>query len=165
MTPQKAGVAGIRIIERSFMRSAFTLIEIAIASVVLIVGLSAALSMLLIGLDWGREINLKTNVINTARAVVDDPKLIDSSADSTIHNSIEGYVNGLFVVRTADPYQQHIWTGESRSGWQDTTFDVNDLPGFYANVTVEVWEGVVAGDKSTGNKVFTMKGKYYEAQP
>lgn len=147
------------------MHKAFTLVEIAIASVVLIVGLSAALSLLLVGLDWGREINLNTNVINTARAVLDDVQLINASANPTTHEVVEGYVNGLYAVRTSEPYMQEIWTGDSRNQWQERTFDVSNLPGFYANITVEIWEGVVGGNKSTGNKIFEIRGKYYEAQP
>ncbi len=147
------------------MRKAFTLIEIAIASVVLIVGLSAALSLLLVGLDWGREINLNTNVINTARASIDDVHLIDPSASTTAFETVEGYVNGLYVVRSAEAYEQEIWTGDSRSGWQQRSFDISGLPGFYANITVEIYEGVVGGDKMTGSKIFEMRGKYYEAQP
>ena len=147
------------------MNKAFTLVEIAIASVVLIIGLSAAVSLLLVGLDWGRDINLKTNVINTARAVLDDVKLIDSSATSTAHEVKEGYVNGLYVVRTAEPYEMEVWTGASRDGWKQHSFDTTGLPGFYAQITVEVWEGVVGGNKSTGSKVFELQGMYHEVQP
>ncbi len=145
-------------------RNAFTFIEIAVAMVVLMVGLTASLSLMFVGLDWGRDIHLKTSVVNTTRAVIDDPLMLDVNADPLAYEKVEGYVNGLYLIREATPFQETVWTGASRSGWQDQVHDVTNLPGFYANVKVEAYIGVVGSDISTGEKVFEMIGFYYEAQ-
>lgn len=148
---------------RPGMRNAFTFVEVAIAMVVLVVGLTAILSLLFVGLDWGREIRMRTTVVNTARAALDDPLLVSSSANPAAYEKVEGYVNGLYVVRDAVEYSEDKWMGASRGGRVLTTYDLADLPGFYANVKVEVYEGVTGGVLSTGNKVYEINGAYYYA--
>ncbi len=144
-------------------RCAFTFIEVAIATLVLVVGITSALSLLFVGLDWGHEVHLRTSVVNTARAALDDPLLVDSSANPTGYEVVEGYVNGLYIVREATVYEEDKWMGASRGGRVTQTHDVTGLPGFYANVKVEVYEGVVASDITSGSKVYELNGAYFRA--
>ena len=162
-TALRVGAVGTRITSGLLMRTAFTFIEVAISMVVLVVGLTAVLSLLFVGLDWGREIHLRTSVINTARAAIDDPLLVDPAADPIVLGTVTGYVNGLFVVREATEYAEDRWMGAARGGRLLQTFDVTGLPGFYAKIKVEVYEGVLAANIATGNKVYEVSGVYYRA--
>ncbi|MFW5829874.1 MAG: type IV pilus modification PilV family protein, partial [Planctomycetota bacterium] len=83
-------------------RHGFTLIEVQIAALVLLVGIAATLSLVLTGMAWGQEVRRNTLAMVTARTALVDPLLIDPAADLSRPDTIAGRVNGFYVVRASE---------------------------------------------------------------
>ncbi|MFW5828888.1 MAG: type IV pilus modification PilV family protein [Planctomycetota bacterium] len=89
------------------MRSAFTLVEVAIAMAVLVIGLSAATGVYITGLRWASETRHQYTATKTAGLVVQDARLLRAGLRSEApagydngHDDAQGWLNGYYCVRT-----------------------------------------------------------------
>ena len=144
----KVGKVGSRLMRH---RSAFTLIEISVSILVLAVGLTAILSMIYMGLDWGKDIRNKTLAIETLRTVMEDAAIIDDTKDND-DAEVRGYVNGFYVIR-------RVSAGLDQHGnLINPSFD-----GDFRDVRVELYAGVLPGkDESTGTLLWNLKAALHE---
>lgn len=92
-------------------RQAFTLIETTLAMAVLIIGLTAIVSVYMVSLQWIEEIRVDLTALQTGRVVLADAGvLMDDNNDrkglSNLEPEAKGWVNDYFVVRTVEtpPY-------------------------------------------------------------
>ncbi len=77
--------------QRNF-RSAFTLVEVLIALIILSLGLLSVLGLVLAGSREGKAAMALATAYSTARSVLYDPAILDAA----------GYVNGYYAVRTIE---------------------------------------------------------------
>ena len=139
----------------SKQRAAFTLIEIAISILVLVVGLAASMSMISLGLDWGRDVRINTMAIETLRTAVNDATVIDDSKDN-LDPDVRGHVNGFYIIRKREPGTVH---GDA----SNTAIDGDKHAGSFSNIDASVYYGVPAGgDETDGELVWQVQTKIYE---
>ncbi|MFW5828979.1 MAG: hypothetical protein ACOCXA_01845 [Planctomycetota bacterium] len=123
-------------------RSAFTLVEIALALAVLLVGLTAVTSVYLTGLRWGGEVRHGMSVMRYVHDVANDPRLLTESPGAepvgdagTIPSS--GWYNGYYFVRARQEVAPEDWPILSGGTRYETLISV------YAG---EWFDGVSAAD-------------------
>lgn len=82
-------------------RTAFTLVEVLLAMLVVGLGLLAVVAMTVWGTREGTKAIAMATAYSTARTVMYDPTLVDAAA-TVADPSVTGYLNGYFVVRTIE---------------------------------------------------------------
>ena len=122
---------------RNQQRSAFTLLEIALAIGILSIGLTAIVSVYMLALSWTEEIRVNLTALKTGRAVLADAGILMDEQRNSLGFSngdaeAKGWANNYFIVRTID-------TSKSVALENDA--------GTYVNVKVEVYSG---GNDSDG---------------
>ncbi len=93
---------------RQQLRTAFTLLEVALSIGVFVVGLTAVVSVYMVSLNWAEEIRVDLTALQTARVVIADAGVITNKDDSNAGCSnrdteAKGWVNDYYVVRRYDP--------------------------------------------------------------
>ena len=131
----------------------FTLIEISTAILVLVVGMVSALTLIMTGLDWGKDVRYQTVAIETVRAALYDADIIEDGQPHTAAE-VKGYVNGFYVVR------------RSGAGTDEIGGPINsDLSGDFTDVELEVYAGVLPGnDETSGTLVWKVSSKIYHPE-
>ena len=119
------------------LRSAFTLLEVALSIGVLVVGLTAIVSVYMVSLNWAEEIRVDLTALQTARVVLADAGVLTNKDDTNAgcdnpDTEAKGWVNDYFMLRSYDPAL--------------TTTLPNDA-GDYVQVRVQVYYG---GDNTDG---------------
>ena len=122
---------------RSQQRAAFTLLEVALAIGVLVVGLTAVVSVYMVSLNWAEEIRVDLTALQTARVVMADAGVLTNKDDtnagySNRDTTAMGWVNDYFVLRSYDPAQTTVLPNNG---------------GNYVHVKVQVYYG---GDNTDG---------------
>ena len=91
------------------VRSAFTLLEIAVSIGVITIGLTAAVVVYFTGVRWANDAKLNYTAYATARSVYNnaiilktDPNFVDTDPADNLQDSCKGYLNGFYVVRTVE---------------------------------------------------------------
>ena len=56
--------------------NAFTLVEIAISMTILVIGLTAALSLMMVGINWATDAKINYTAIDAAQSVIDNPSIL-----------------------------------------------------------------------------------------
>ena len=136
---------------RVHQRGGFTLIEVTLAMMIIFFGVTSAVTMFLIGLQWSTEVNVRIIAIETASSAIENVKYIDPSATLDA-DLVEGAVNGFYVVRER----------EDASG-VFAPADKNAHEGRFDRVTVSVYADVLGDDYVNGTLVYAMSAdKYFE---
>jgi len=130
-----------------------TLVEIAIAILVLFVGVTASVSMVLTGLKWGYDIRDNTLAVETARTAFEDATLIDPGATNR-DPTVEGFVNGFYVIRDVSPS-----TGPAAPA------NPSALGGYLENVRVRIYSDVRNGNVAEGKLLWDVAFDRWEAKP
>lgn len=133
-------------------RSGLTLIELAIAILVLFVGITASVSMVLTGLKWGYDIRDNTLAVETARTALADATVIDETATNR-DASVSGFVNGFWVVREVAPAALDV-----------APKDPSKLSGHFEHVRVQVYSDVRDGNVAEGKLLWDIGFDRYEPE-
>ena len=88
-------------------RSAFTLLEVALAIAVLSVGLTAVVSLYMVSLKWAEEIRIDLTALQSGRMALNDAGVLMNDDYSYCGHSnadaeAKGYVNDYYIVRSYD---------------------------------------------------------------
>lgn len=83
------------------LRTAFTLVEVLLALLLVGLGLISVLAMTVWGTREGTKAIAMATAYSTARSALYDPVIIDPAATLSDPN-VTGYVNGYFVIRTIE---------------------------------------------------------------
>ena len=135
-------------------RAAFTFIEIAVSIAILVIGITASMSLLITGINWATEAKINFSATDAAETVLYNPRFmarVSRPADPTpvnpgfMDNQIKGYFNGYFFVRTVDTTSVKTVTHNG---------------GTTARVRVEGYHG---GDDQDGEKVVDFYARIYIA--
>lgn len=136
------------------IRSGFTFIEIAVSIAILVIGITASMSLLITGINWATEAKINFSATDAAETVLYNPRFmakVSRPADPIpvnpdfMDNQIKGYFNGYYFVRTLD------------------ASSVKTIPnngGSTARVRVEAYHG---GDDQDGEKVVDFYARIYIA--
>ena len=141
-----------------YLRSAFTLVEVAISITILVIGLTAAMSLLVVGVGWATDAKVNYTAIDAAQSIIDNPGILakvhaqlppTSSEDSSdpitpLTNVCSGYFNGYFFVRTIVAAVENL----------------PDSGGTYMTVRIEGYHG---GDDQLGTKVVDYHSRVFVA--
>jgi len=102
----------------------FTLVEVLACVLILTLGLAAATSLMFYGLRLAAKAHAKSIGMATALSVLVDPAPLQPANPlwSVSGNTVTGYLNGLWVQRTAGPA---IPLGDAGSGLQAVTVTVS----------------------------------------
>lgn len=89
-------------------RGAFTLLEVALSIGVLMVGLTAVISVYMVSLGWAEEIRVDLTALQTARIVMADAAVLTDDKDvpagyTNRDPEARGWINDYYVVRSFDP--------------------------------------------------------------
>ncbi|NRA39624.1 MAG: type II secretion system protein [Planctomycetes bacterium] len=92
---------------RKSVRSAFTLLEVALSIGILVVGLTGIISVYMVSLSWAEEIRVDLTALQTARIVLADATILTDENDlpqnfDNRDTEAKGWVNDYFAVRTFD---------------------------------------------------------------
>lgn len=126
-------------------RSGFTLAEVAISIAVLIVGLTGAVSVFIMGVSWANEIKVNLTAFDAAQTVLEDPAILATveaprppvpANPAPDDDDVRGFLHGYYFVRTFDPAATKV---------------LPDGGGQLLRVTIVGYHG---GDDSTGRRVF-----------
>ncbi|MFW5829209.1 MAG: type II secretion system protein [Planctomycetota bacterium] len=145
--------------------SAFTLVEVQVAILVLIIGLAAGLSLVLTGNAWGRELRRDVIALGSARMVAENPRLLDASADLHTSDPLEGYYNDFYFRREVEAMTVPAWDDASGEYRQVPLSTPGTDPrgavhgGHWYDVRILAYEGVIDGDIDTGTDVLALDMK------
>ena len=126
-------------------RAGFTLLEVALAIGVLVVGLTAIVSVYMVSLGWASEIRIDLTALQTARIVIADAGVLaDEDGVALGHTNrtseASGWVNDYYVVRTFDVTE---------------TETLPNNGGDYIKVQVQVYFGGDANDGTLVQRLFS----------
>lgn len=149
------GRDGIRLMKNKSVglapRAAFTLIEVTLAMVIIFFGVTSAVTMFLVGLDWSTDVNIRIIAIETASSAIENVKFIDAAADLDA-DLVEGSINGFYVVRERED-AGGVFAPTNKSAHE----------GRFDKVTVTVYADVIGDDYANGTQVYKMSAdKYFE---
>ena len=133
--------------------------KIALWITILVIGLTAAMSLLVVGVGWATDAKVNYTAIDAAQSIIDNPGILakvhaqlppTSSEDSSdpitpLTNVCSGYFNGYFFVRTIDTASKEI---------------LPDNGGTFITVRIEAYHG---GDDQLGTKVVEYHSRVFVA--
>ena len=138
----------------SRLRAGFTFIEVAVSIAILVIGITASMSLLITGINWATEAKINFSATDAAETVLQNPRFmarvvrpadpVPSNPDFT-DDEIKGYFNGYFFVRTVD---------------RSSIKNIAHNGGYSARVRVEAYHG---GDDQDGEKVVDFYARVYVA--
>ncbi len=125
-------------------RSAFTLLEVALSIGILVVGLTAVVSVYMVALGWSEEIRVDLTALQTGRIVLADAGVLADKNDVPLgltnkDSTAKGWVNDYFVVRSFNPAE---------------TTTLPNGAGDYTEVRVQVYYGGNDSDGKLAHQLF-----------
>ncbi len=135
-------------------RSAFTFIEIAVSIAILVIGITAAMSLLITGMNWATEAKINFSATDAVETVLTNPRILNRvsrpaeptpASPDFDDDVISGYLNGYYIVRTVDT---------------SSKVTIANNGGYYARVRIEAYHG---GDDQDGEKVVDFYSRVYVA--